>query len=103
MEGGGGQALSGHPPRGPDATDSLHLVGFVAAGLDMLQSLQDRGLAENCQGTSRNGSQRSDSGCPQGRGNAPPHPGFWMQAALQGPPSIPEHPSSHVWPRGTSQ
>lgn len=46
---------------GTGAADLLHLVGFVAAGLDVLQGLQDGGLAENCRGKQKKGSQGPDS------------------------------------------
>lgn len=46
-----GHAVSVHlpapPPRGRAQGASLHLVGFVAARLDVLQGLENRGLAEN--------------------------------------------------------
>lgn len=97
---GRGQALPGqaHAP-GRGTADLLHLVGFVAAGLDVLQGLQDWGLAENCRGTRKRGVRDLTAGA----GSPPPWQVFGLPAGCRGfcEPrgggiSIPEHPSPHL-------
>lgn len=65
------RATAPSPPLADTQAALLHLMGFIAACLDMLQRLKDRGLAENCQERNRKGLSGGDPSGGRGVSGGP--------------------------------